>query len=198
MNIPFTDLAYIFFASIFINNIALRYFLGMCAFIAVSKELPVALGMGLAVIFVMFMTMGINWPLYHYVLIPFHGEFLQFLVFIIVIATLVQMVEMFIDRYSPILYVSLGVFLPLITVNCAILGVSLFSILRDYSYLQSMAFALGSGIGWTVAIVAMAGIRQKLQFSSIPEGLQGPGITLIIAGIMAIAFMGFTGIAPSP
>ena len=190
----FTDLFVIFFASIFINNIILVYFLGICPFIAVSKEIPTALGMGMAVIFVMFTTMAINWPLYHLVLVPFRVEYLQFLVFIIVIATFVQIVEIFIDRYSPVLYVNLGVFLPLITVNCAILGVALFSILRDYSYPQCLAFALGSGFGWTLAITAMAGIRQKLRFSSVPKGLQGPGITMIIAGIMALAFMGFAGV----
>lgn len=189
-----TNLFVIFFASIFINNIALTYFLGICPFVAVSKEIPTASGMGMAVIFVIFMTTAINWPLYHLILVPYNVAFLQFLVFIIVIATFVQIVEIFIDRYSPVLYVSLGVFLPLITVNCAILGVSLFTIIRDYTYLQSLAFALGSGIGWAVAIVAMAGIRQKLQFSNIPKGLQGPGITLIIAGIMALAFMGFAGV----
>ncbi len=188
------DLFVIFFATIFINNVVLTYFLGICPFVAVSKEIPTAFGMGMAVVFVMFMTMGINWPLYHLVLVPFKVEYLQFLVFIFVIATFVQIVEMFIDRYSPVLYVSLGVFLPLITVNCAILGVSLFSILRDYSYPQCLAFALGSGIGWSLAIIAMAGIRQKLIFSTIPRGLQGPGITLIIAGIMALAFMGFAGV----
>jgi Na+-transporting NADH:ubiquinone oxidoreductase subunit E len=189
-----TDLFVILIASIFINNMVLTYFLGICPFVAVSKEIPTAFGMGAAVIFVMVMTMGINWPLYHNVLVPHNVEYLQFLVFIFVIATFVQIVEMFIDRYSPVLYVSLGVFLPLITVNCAILGVSLFAILRDYSYAQAMAFALGSGIGWSLAIIAMAGIRQKLTFSDIPKGLQGPGITLIIAGIMALAFMGFAGV----
>jgi len=194
MPFDFMDLFIIFFASIFTQNMVLTYFLGICPFVAVSKEIPTAFGMGMAVIFVMFMTMGLNWPLYHMVLVPFKVQYLQFLVFIMVIATFVQIVEIFIDRFSPVLYVSLGVFLPLITVNCAILGISLFSVIRDYSYLQSMAFALGSGIGWTMAIVAMAGIRQKLQFSHIPKGLQGPGITMIIAGIMAMAFMGFAGI----
>ena len=194
MPFEYVDLFVIFFASIFTQNVVLTYFLGICPFVAVSKEIPTAFGMGMAVIFVMFMTMGLNWPLYHLVLVPFHVEYLQFLVFIMVIATFVQIVEIFIDRYSPILYVSLGVFLPLITVNCAILGISLFSVIRDYSYPQSLAFALGSGIGWTLAIVAMAGIRQKLQFSNVPKGLQGPGITMIIAGIMAMAFMGFAGI----
>ncbi len=194
MQMDIINLFVIFFASIFTQNVVLTYFLGICPFVAVSKEIPTALGMGMAVIFVMFMTMGLNWPLYHLVLVPFHVEYLQFLVFIMVIATFVQIVEIFIDRYSPVLYVSLGVFLPLITVNCAILGISLFAVIREYSYAQSMAFALGSGIGWTLAIVAMAGIRQKLQFSHVPKGLQGPGITMIIAGIMAMAFMGFAGI----
>jgi len=189
-----TDLFVIFFASIFINNIVLTYFLGICPFVAVSKEIPVALGMGMAVVFVLFTTSAINWPLYHLILVPYGVEYLQFLVFIVVIATFVQIVEIFIDRFSPVLYVSLGVFLPLITVNCAILGVSLFAIIREYSYPETLAFALGSGIGWAVAIVAMAGVRQKLQFSHIPKGLEGPGITLIIAGIMALAFMGFAGV----
>jgi Na+-transporting NADH:ubiquinone oxidoreductase subunit E len=191
----FTDLFVIFFASIFINNMVLTYFLGICPFVAVSKEIPTALGMGSAVIFVIFMTTALNWPLYYLVLVPFKVEYLSFLVFIVVIATFVQIVEIIIDRFSPVLYVSLGVFLPLITVNCAILGVSLFTIIRGYDYPRSLAFSLGSGIGWAVAIVAMAGVRQKLQFSDIPKGLQGPGITLIIAGIMALAFMGFAGVA---
>jgi Na+-transporting NADH:ubiquinone oxidoreductase subunit E len=189
-----TNLLVIFISSIFINNLLLTYFLGVCAFVAISREIPTALGMSMALMFVMFMTALINWPIYHLVLVPFGVEYLQLLVFITVIATFVQIVEIFIDRFSPVLYVSLGVFLPLLTVNAAILGVALFTILRNYSYIQSIAFALGSGIGWGVAIVAMAGIRQKLQFSHIPEGLQGPGITLIIAGIMALAFMGFAGV----
>jgi len=193
MSGQFLDLFIIFFATIFINNIVLTYFLGICPFVAVSREIPTALGMGMAVIFVMFMTMAINWPLNQLVLVPFGVEYLQFLVFIFVIATFVQIVEIFIDRFSPVLYVNLGVFLPLITVNCAILGVSLLFVLREYTYPQSLAFALGSGIGWALAITAMAGIRQKLRFSHVPKGLQGPGITMIIAGIMALAFMGFAG-----
>lgn len=194
MHFDFVNLFVIFFASIFVQNVVLTYFLGICPFVAVSRDLSTASGMGMAVIFVMFMTMALNWPLYHLILVPFGVEFLQFLVFIMVIATFVQIVEIFIDRYSPVLYISLGVFLPLITVNCAILGISLFAVIREYNYLQSLAFALGSGIGWTLAIVAMAGIRQKLMFSKIPPGLQGPGITMIIAGTMAMAFMGFAGI----
>ncbi|MFC1691912.1 electron transport complex protein RnfA [Candidatus Latescibacterota bacterium] len=194
MEFDLVNLFVIFFASMLTQNIVLTYFLGICPFVAVSKEVPIAFGMGMAVSFVMVMTIGFNWPLYHLILVPLNVEYLAFIVFIMVIATFVQIVEIFIDRYSPVLYVSLGVFLPLITVNCAILGLSLISVLREYSYPQSMVFALGSGIGFTLAIVAMAGIRQKLQFSSVPKGLQGPGITMIIAGIMAMAFMGFAGI----
>ena len=188
------NLILIFIAAAITHNFVLTYFLGICPFIGVSGRLKEALGMGAATTFVMTMAATVTWLIYHFVLMRFGLPFLQYVSFIIVIASLVQIVEMFIDRYSPVLYVSLGVFLPLITVNCAILGVSLFAVIRDYSYLQCMAFALGSGIGWMLAIVAMAGIRQRLQFSSIPEGLKGPGITMIIAGIMAIAFMGFAGI----
>jgi Na+-transporting NADH:ubiquinone oxidoreductase subunit E len=192
-----TDVTYnlfiIFFTSIFTQNIILAYFLGLCPFVAISKEIPTAIGMGMAVIFVMFMTMVLNWPINHYILVPLKVEYLQFLVYIIVIATFVQIVELFIDKYSPVLYSSLGVFLPLITVNCAILGVMLISTIRQYSYLQGLVYSLGGGIGWTLAIVIMAGIRKKLQFSSIPKGLEGPGITLIIAGIMAMALIGFSG-----
>lgn len=194
MGIDFFNLFIIFFASIITQNMVLSNFLGLCPFVAVSTEIPTALGMGAAVIFVMFMTMALNWPINNLILVPLHVDFLQFLVYIMVIAAFVQIVELFIDRYSPVLYISLGVFLPLITVNCAILGVLLIATLRSYSFAQGLVYALGSGIGWTLAIVAMAGIRQKLQFSNIPEGLKGPGITMIIAGIMAMAFMGFSGI----
>jgi Na+-transporting NADH:ubiquinone oxidoreductase subunit E len=193
MHLDFINLFIIFFASIITQNMVLANFLGLCPFVAVSTEIPTALGMGAAVIFVMFMTMALNWPINALILVPLHVDFLQFLIYIMVIAAFVQIVEVFIDRYSPILYVSLGVFLPLITVNCAILGVLLISTLRGYSYSQGLVYSVGSGIGWTLAIVAMAGIRQKMRFSKIPKGLQGPGITMIIAGIMAMAFMGFSG-----
>ena len=194
MHFDFVNLFIIFFASIITQNMVLANFLGLCPFVAVSTEIPTALGMGAAVIFVMFMTMALNWPINNLILVPLHVDYLQFLVYIMVIAAFVQIVELFIDRYSPVLYISLGVFLPLITVNCAILGVLLIATLRNYSFVQGLVYSLGSGIGWTLAIVAMAGIRQKLKFSNIPEGLKGPGITLIIAGIMAMAFMGFSGI----
>jgi Na+-transporting NADH:ubiquinone oxidoreductase subunit E len=184
----------IFFAAIFTNNIILSNFLGMCSFISVSKEIETSFGLGQAVTFVMTFTTVLNFLIYHYVLVPFQIEYLRYIVFIIVIAAFVQFVEMVIERYAPALYLSLGIFLPLITVNCAILGVSLFMIIREYTLFQSMAYGLGAGIGWTLAILAMAGIRKKMKKSSVPKGLEGPGITLIITGIMALAFIGFSGI----
>lgn len=183
----------IFFATLFTHNIALTYFLGMCPFISVSKSIKTAWGMGLAVIFVMTITAAINWPIYYKILLPLKVEFLYYVLFIITIAAIVQFVEMVTERFLPVLQVTLGVFLPLITVNCAILGLSLFMILRKYSYMQSIIFAFGSGVGWTIAIIAMSGIRSKLVFSDVPEALKGPGITMIIASIMALAFMGFAG-----
>lgn len=184
----------IFFASIFTGNILLTNYLGMCSFLSVSKELKTSLGLGAAVIFVMATTTPLNWLVYEYLLIPFGLEYLRFIVFIIVIAAFVQLVEMVIERVSEPLYVALGIFLPLITVNCAILGVSLFMIIREYTLLQAFGYGLGSGVGWALAIVAMAGIRQRLaQRSRIPKGLEGAGIALIIAGTMALAFMGFNG-----
>lgn len=184
---------YIFFASIFAHNIALTYLLGMCPFISLSRQMSSAIGMGMAVTVVMVLTAVLNWPIHYFLLVPFGVEYLQYIVFIAVIAGLVQILELAIERFFPPLYTSMGIFLPLITVNCAILGISLFMILREYSYLVSIAFALGSGLGWTLAIVAMASIRQKLRFGNVPKALQGPGITMIIAAIMAFAFMGFSG-----
>lgn len=183
----------IFFASIFTGNILLTNYLGMCSFLSVSKELKTSMGLGVAVIFVMATTTPLNWLVYQYFLIPFNLDYLRFIVFIIVIAAFVQLTEMAIERYSEPLYQSLGIFLPLITVNCAILGASLFMVIREYTFLTSFLFGLGSGIGWFIAIIAMAGIRQKLKNAKIPPGLEGPGITLIIAGFMAMAFMGFSG-----
>lgn len=184
----------IFVASIFTNNMILANFLGMCSFIAVSNEIETSFSLGQAVTFVLTATSVLNYLIYHYVLVPYNLEYLRFIIFIIVIAAFVQLVEMIIERYFENLYYSLGIFLPLITVNCAILGVSLFMIIRDYNLVQSLLFGAGSGIGWTLAIVAMAGIRKKLKTASIPKGLEGPGITLIITGIMALAFLGFSGI----
>lgn len=183
----------IFFAAIFTSNMILNNFLGMCSFIAVSNDVETASGLGIAVTFVLTVTTVINYFLYK-LLIVFHLEYLRFIVFILSIAAFVQLLEMVLEKYMPNLYYSLGIFLPLITVNCAIFGVSLFMVIRQYNFLQSLAFGFGSGLGWMLAIVAMAGIRGKLKESAIPKGLQGSPITLIITGIMAMAFIGFSGI----
>lgn len=192
MNPEITSFA-IFFAAIFTNNILLTNYLGMCSFLSVSREVKTSFGLGMAVIFVMAFTSAINWVVYHKILIPLDLVYLRFIVFIIVIAAFVQIVEMIIERISDVLYAALGIFLPLITVNCAILGVSLFMVIRDYSFPQSFAYGLGSGIGWALAIISMSGIRKKMARSKIPKGLEGAGITLVITGIMALAFIGFSG-----
>jgi Na+-transporting NADH:ubiquinone oxidoreductase subunit E len=181
-------------AAVFTQNILLSYFLGLCSFLAVSREVKAANGLGAAVIFVMTCTCALNWMVYRWILVPMHLEFFRFIIFIIVIAAFVQFVEMVIERYSQRLHQTLGIFLPLITVNCAILGACLFMIIRDYSLIVTIGYGLGSGIGWYLAIIAMAGIRQRLNNDLVPRGLQGPGITLIIAGLMALAFIGFTGV----
>lgn len=184
----------IFFAAIFTGNILLTYFLGMCSFLSVSKQIKTALGLGMAVTFVLTITSALNHVVYYHILEPLGLEYLRYTVFIVVIAATVQLLEMFIERYSEALYINLGIFLPLITVNCAILGVSLFMVIRRYTFIQSVLFGAGSGLGWLLAIVAMAGIRERLKEEKIPPALRGPGITLIIAGIMAMAFVGFSGI----
>jgi len=189
---PFT----IFFAAAFTSNILLTNYLGMCSFLSVSKEIETSAGLGIAVTFVLAITTALNWVVYHLILVPFNLEYLRFIVFIIVIAAFVQLIEMVIERYSEGLYFALGIFLPLITVNCAILGASLFMVIRDYTFLQSFFFGIGSGLGWFIAIMAMAGIRQKLKTAKVPLGLEGAGIALIIAGFMAMAFMGFSGMLP--
>lgn len=184
----------IFFASIFTNNMILSNFLGMCSFIAVSNEIKTAASLGQAVTFVLAITTALNWLAYEYLLVPFGLEVYQFIVFIIIIASSVQLIELIIDRYFPSLYYALGIFLPLITVNCAILGVSLFMVIREYSFIQSLAFGIGSGLGWMLAIVTMAGIRQRIKNNPLPKGLEGAGITIIITGLMAMAFIGLSGI----
>ncbi len=182
------------FAAIFTQNMILSYFLGMCPFTSVSKEVKTSLGLGLAVVFVMTCTCALNWLAYHYVLVPLKIEFFKFILFIVIIASFVQFVEMLIDRYSPKLYHSLGIFLPLITVNCSILGAALFMVTREYSFIVTIGYGFGSGLGWLMAILAMAGIRQRIKDDKVPFGLRGPGLTLIIAGLMALAFIGFTGV----
>jgi Na+-transporting NADH:ubiquinone oxidoreductase subunit E len=184
----------VFFAAIFTNNILLTNFLGMCSFLAVSREIKTSLGLGVAVVFVMAVTSVLNWLVYYFVLVPLDIVFMRYIAFIVIIAAFVQLVEMIIERVSDSLYAALGIFLPLITVNCAILGASLFMVIREYTLLSSLAYGAGSGIGWALAIIAMAGIRAKMGTRSrVPYGLTGAGITLVIAGIMALAFIGFTG-----
>ena len=183
----------IFIAAIFTNNILLTNFLGMCSFIACSGQIKTSLGLGTAVIFVTIMTTMINYVMYYFVLVPLSLGHLQFIVFIAVIAAFVQLVEMFVERFSPKLYFALGIFLPLITVNCAILGASLFMIIREYSFLQSVGFGLGAGIGWAVAIVLLAGLRQKMRYSHIPKCFEGVAIAMVVTGVLAMAFMGFAG-----
>ncbi|MEJ2717966.1 MAG: Rnf-Nqr domain containing protein [Deltaproteobacteria bacterium] len=190
-----TDVFVIFFASIFTNNILLSLFLGMCSYLSVSRELKTSWGLGLAVIFVMTCTSVVNYLVYYHLLVPLGLEYLRFIAFIIVIAAFVQLVEMVIDRVSSRLYSSLGIFLPLITVNCAILGASLFMVIRKYDFFQSLAFGLGSGIGWALAIMALAGLRSKMKRrSKVIPALEGPGVVLIITGIIALGFIGFSGL----
>ncbi len=198
------NLVSIFVNSVFVGNILLAYFLGMCSFLAVSKNLTTSLGLGVAVIFVLTITTPVNWLIYSFLLAPgalaWAGlaevdlSFLRLILFIAVIAGIVQLVEMVIDRYSQALYNALGVFLPLITVNCAILGASLFMVERNYTFGETVVYGMGSGIGWALAIVSMATIKWKLRYADVPEGLQGFGINMIITGLMAMAFMLFSGI----
>jgi len=188
------DAGTLFFAAIFTNNILLTNFLGLCPFLAISREIRSALGLGVAVVFVMTCTAVLNYLAYYYVLLPLNLDHFRYIVFIIIIAAFVQLVEMTVERFFPALYYILGIFLPLITVNCAILGASLFLIIREYTLMQSMAYGAGSGIGWMIAIIAVGAIREKVQKSAnLPKGLEGPALTLIITGIMALAFTAFSG-----
>lgn len=192
--------------AIFIENMALAFFLGMCSFLAVSKKVETAIGLGLAVVFVLSITCPLNQVLYHFLLregalawvSPSLAEvdlsFLTFLTFIGTIAAMVQIVEMTLDKYLPSLYASLGIFLPLIAVNCAILGASLFMVERDYGFGESIVYGVGSGVGWALAVIALAALREKMRYSHIPEGLRGLGITFVLTGLMAIGFMAFAGI----
>ncbi len=194
----------LFIKAAFVENLALTFFLGMCTFLAVSKRVDTAVGLGLAVIAVQIITVPVNYLIFEYLLKPgalaWAGlsqvdlSFLGLVSYIGVIAALVQILEMTLDRYFPTLYNALGIFLPLITVNCAILGGTLFMVERQYDFAQSVTFGLGSGFGWAVALIALAGIREKLRYSDVPDGLQGLGITFIIVGLMSLGFMGFSGI----
>lgn len=196
------ELVNIFIKSAFIENLALAYFLGMCSYLAVSKTVKTAFGLGLAVIFVLGITMPINWMINTWLL----GEngifatdltFLRFILFIAVIASMVQLVEMVVEKFSPSLYNSLGIFLPLITVNCAILGGSLFMVSKEYNFSESVAFGLGGGFGWFLAIIAIAAIREKIKYSAVPPALRGLGMAFLLTGLMGLAFMGLMGIDPA-
>ncbi len=184
----------IFIASIFTSNMILSNFLGMCSYLSVSSEYKTATGLGMAVTQVLVLTTAINWVVYTFVIVPPELYYLQYIIFIMVIAALVQILEMGMDRYTPDLHAKLGIFLPLITVNCAILGVTLFMVIRNYNFLQSVLFALGSGLGWWLAINMLAAIREKLANTKLPPGMKGPALSFIITGIMAMAFIGFSGI----
>jgi len=187
------NLLVILLAAAFTDNILLSRFLGMCSFLAISRQMKTSLGLGAAVVFVTTCTAALNYLLHTYVTVPLGIEYLELILFIVVIAAFVQLVEMVVSRYSPALYFALGIFLPLITVNCAILGVSLFMLTKPFGFVESLVFGFGSGVGWMLAIVLMAGIRMKIKEDKVPEGLRGAGITLIVTGIIALAFVGFSG-----
>ncbi|MFW6136981.1 MAG: electron transport complex subunit RsxA [Candidatus Aminicenantaceae bacterium] len=187
------DLFSVLIMAIFVNNLVLYYFLGICPFLGVSKKIDSAFSMGMAVTFVMTITAVVSWMINHWILIPYNLDFLQIVSFILVIASLVQLVEMFIRKMSPPLYQALGIYLPLITTNCAIMGLALLASLKEYDFITTMVFGIGSGIGFTLAIVLIAGVREQLDMADVPKPLKGPGIALIVAGIMALAFTGFSG-----
>lgn len=200
------DLVNLGIRSIFIENMVFAYFLGMCSYLAVSKKVTTAVGLGFAVVFVLTITVPVNWLLKEFILqegaltwvsasfAEVDLSFLQFIMFIAVIAAMVQLVEMVIEKFSPALYGSLGIFLPLIAVNCAILGSSLFMVQKDLGFSGSLVYGFSSGIGWLLAIIALAAIRERLKYSNVPDGLKGLGITMLITGLMGIAFMSFMGI----
>jgi len=187
------ELLALFISAILVNNFVLYYFLGICPFLGVSKKIDSAVSMGLAVTFVMTITAVVSWMINHWILIPYKLDYLQIVSFILVIASLVQLVEMFIKKASPALYQALGIYLPLITTNCAIMGLALLAALKNFTFIKTVVFGVGSGLGFTLAIVLMAGIREQLDLSDVPKPLQGAAIALIVAGIMALAFQGFSG-----
>jgi len=202
------ELFNIFIKSAFIDNLVLSYFLGMCSYLAVSKSVKTAFGLGLAVIFVLGITMPINWMINEYLLketgvMSYFIEggidltFLRFILFIAVIASMVQLVEMVVEKASPALYAALGIFLPLITVNCAILGGSLFMVSREYTFGQAVSFGLGGGFGWFLAIIAIAAIRERIRYSNVPPAMRGLGMAFLLTGLMGLAFLSLSGIDPA-
>jgi electron transport complex protein RnfA len=191
------ELVLIFISTVLINNFVLTYFLGICPFLGVSGRITSSLGMGFSVIFVMTLSASISWIIYHLILVKLNLLFLEYVVFILVIASLVQIVEMFIRRYSPPLYQALGIYLPLITTNCAILGCALFMVARNYKFLEASLFGFSAGLGFSLVLLIMAGIREELSYNDIPLVFRGAPITLIIAGLLALCFMGFSGLISS-
>lgn len=190
------ELILIFIGSALVNNFVLARFLGICPFLGVSKKVETATGMGMAVIFVMILASIATWLIYRYILAPFSLQYLVTIAFILVIASLVQLVEIFLEKSIPSLYEALGIFLPLITTNCAIMGIALLNIQKSYNLFESIVFAFGASVGFTLALILMAGIRERLDLLNLPKSLKGAPITLITAGLLALAFMGFAGLAP--
>ena len=189
-----TGLVLILISTIFVNNFVLSRFLGICPFLGVSKKVETALGMGMAVTFVMTIAAAVTWFIQYFVLIPFGIEYLQTIAFILVIASLVQLVEMVVQKASPVLYQSLGIFLPLITTNCAVLGLAVLNIQKGYSFLESIIFAIGAALGFTLAMVLFAGLRERIDLAPVPRSFRGTAIALITAGLLSLAFMGFAGL----
>ena len=184
----------LFISAAVVNNFVLTYFLGICPFLGVTGKIKSALGMGIATTFVMTLTGGITWIVYHLILEKFGVPYLEYVAYILVIASLVQIIEMFIRKSYPSLYRALGIYLPLITTNCAILGLALFATLRDYGFLESVVFGFGAGMGFTFVMLIMSAIREELDLADVPQPFRGAAITLIIAGLLALTFMGFSGL----
>jgi Na+-translocating ferredoxin:NAD+ oxidoreductase subunit A len=188
------ELILLIISAVLVNNFVLARFLGICPFLGVSKKTETAIGMGMAVIFVLTLSSLFTWLSYEYLLVPYHIEYLQTIVFILIIAAFVQLVEMFIKKASPSLYQALGIYLPLITTNCAVLGVAVINIQASYNFWESVLFGFGAAAGFALALVLFSGIRERLELSDIPKPLQGTAIALVTAGLLALAFMGFTGL----
>lgn len=188
------SLILILISAVFVNNFVLARFLGICPFLGVSKKVETSLGMGMAVIFVMAVASVVTWFIHYFILTPFNLEYLQTIAFILVIAALVQLVEMIVQKTSPVLYQSLGIFLPLITTNCAVLGVAVLNIQSSYDFLESVVFAVGAGLGFTLAMVLFAGLRERIDLCPVPASFRGTAIAMITAGLLSLAFMGFAGL----
>ncbi|TYO95463.1 electron transport complex protein RnfA [Geothermobacter ehrlichii] len=188
------ELVLILISAIFVNNFVLARFLGICPFLGVSKKVDTALGMGMAVTFVMTVAAVVTWLIQYFILVPFNIEYLQTIAFILVIASLVQLVEMAVQKLSPVLYQALGIFLPLITTNCAVLGLAVLNIQKSYSFLESVVFAIGAALGFTLAMVLFAGLRERIDLCPVPRSFRGTAIALVTAGLLSLAFMGFAGL----